>query len=138
MLIGEVANLAAVPAKTIRYYETIDLLPEPERTANGYRDYDDDVVDRLAFIRAAQASGFTLGEIRSVVAFRNRGEAPCAHVRSLIDQRATDIDRRIAELQGLRADLTRLAKRARRLDPADCDPASICHIISTPVSRSQE
>ena len=52
--------------------------------------------------------------------------------------RATDIDRRIAELQGLRADLTRLAKRARRLDPADCDPASICHIISTPVSRSQE
>jgi hypothetical protein len=58
-------------------------------------------------------------------------------VRALIDQRATDIDQRIAELRRMRADLTRLAKRARRLDPADCDPASICHIISTQLCRSQ-
>ncbi len=118
-------------AKTIRYYESIGLLACAERSTNGYRDYGDDVVDRLAFIRAAQSSGFTLGEIRSVVAFRNRGETPCAHVRDLIDQRATEIDARIAELERIRADLRRLTRRAKHLDPADCDPASICHIIKT-------
>ena len=117
--------------KTIRYYEGIGLVPLPERTANGYRWYDEAIMDRLAFIRAAQASGLSLGEIRSVIAFRNRGETPCVHVRALIDQRAAEIDRRIAELQQIRADLARLAKRARRLDPAECDPASVCHIIST-------
>lgn len=129
--IGEAADLAAVAAKTIRYYETIGLLPPPARAANGYRNYGPGILERLAFIRAAQASGFTLGEIRSIVAFRNRGETPCAHVRTLIDQRAAEIDRRIADLQQMRAALTRLAKRARRLDPADCDAASICHIIPT-------
>jgi len=130
--IGEVAERAGVPTKTIRYYETIGLLPAPDRAANGYRDYADGIIDRLAFIRAAQVSGLTLGEIRSIVAFRNRGETPCAHVRDLIDQRAADIDRRISELQEIRAELTRLAERALRLDPADCSPASICHIITAP------
>lgn len=134
MRIGEVAERAGVPAKAIRYYETIGLLPAPDRAANGYRNYADGIIDRLAFIRAAQASGLTLGEIRSIVAFRNRGETPCAHVRDLIDQRAADIDRRISELQAIRAELARLADRALGLNPADCSPALICHII-TPSGR---
>ncbi len=137
MRIGEVAERAGVPAKTIRYYETIGLLPAPDRAANGYRDYADGIIDRLAFVRAAQVCGFTLGEIRGIVAFRNRGETPCAHVRDLIDQRAADIDRRVSELQEMRAELARLAERALRLDPADCSPASICHIISTPARRGK-
>jgi len=92
-------------------------------------------LDRLAFIRAAQASGLTLGEIRGVVAFRDRGETPCDHVHSLIDQRAAEIDRRINELQSVRADLARLAQRARQLDPTDCDATAVCHIIGPPVHR---
>lgn len=132
MRIGEVAERAGVPAKTIRYYETIGLLPAPDRAANGYRDYADGIIDRLAFVRAAQVSGLTLAEIRSIVAFRNRGETPCAHVHDLIGQRAADIDQRILELQETRAELARLAERALQLNPADCSPASICHIITTP------
>jgi DNA-binding transcriptional MerR regulator len=131
MLIGEVADRSGLPAKTIRYYESIGLVPAPARAPNGYRSYDDEILTRLAFIRAAHSSGLTLGEIRGVIAFRDRGETPCEHVRELIDQRTAEIDRRIAELQHLRADLTRLAQRARRLDPADCDPASVCHIIAS-------
>jgi len=127
--IGEAAERSGVPAKTIRYYEEIGLLPTPDRGPNGYRRYSDDVLGRLSFIRAAQASGFTLGEIRGVIALRDRGRAPCAHVRTLIDERAAEVDRRIADLQAVRAELRHLARRARRLDPSDCDPGRICHLI---------
>jgi DNA-binding transcriptional MerR regulator len=129
MRIGELAAVAGVPTKTIRYYEKIGVLAPPSRTASGYRAYDHTVVDRLQFIRAAQAVGLTLGEIRSIIALRDRGETPCAHVMDLITGRATEVDQRITELQRLRADLDKLARRARRLDPADCNPKKICHLI---------
>jgi DNA-binding transcriptional MerR regulator len=129
MRIGELSSAAGVPTKTIRYYERIGVLAAPRRTASGYRAYDPPAVDRLRFIRAAQAVGLTLGEIRSIVALRDRGETPCAHVMDLINTRAAELDQRINELQRLRADLERLARRARRLDPDDCDPNRICHLI---------
>lgn len=121
---------SGVPVKTIRYYEDIAVLAEPDRTPSGYRDYDEPVVERLAFIRAAQAVGLTLGEIRQVIALRERGETPCAHVVELVERRADEIERRIAELQRLQGELRRLAVRAQRLDPADCDAERVCHVIS--------
>ena len=129
MRIGEVARRSGVPIRTIRYYEDIGVLDPPPRRASGYRDYDDGVIDRLAFVRSAQTVGLTLGEIREIVAFRARGETPCAHVINLIAQRSADLSRRIAELQTMQAELTRLARRARSLDPRDCHPSQICHII---------
>jgi DNA-binding transcriptional MerR regulator len=128
--IGEVAQRSGVPVKTIRYYEEIGVLAPPARTASGYRDYDAGVVDRLAFVRAAQAIGLTLGEIREIVALRDRGEAPCAHVTELIGRRAAEIEARITDLQRLQRELRRLARRARSLDPADCEPGLVCHLIS--------
>ena len=130
MRIGELADRTGVPVKTIRYYEDIGVLAPPERAPSGYRDYDDPVIDRLAFIRAAQAVGLTLGEIRQVVALRERGETPCAHVVTLLEHRADEISERIIELQRLQGDLRRLAARAKGLDPADCDPQRICHVIA--------
>lgn len=131
MLIGELAARSQVPAKTIRYWETVGVLAPPDRSANGYRHYDPGVIDRLAFICAAQASGLTLDEIRSVIVLRDEGHAPCEHVGELIERRKAELDARIAELQQLRHELDRLADRARQLDPADCDPSSICDIIAT-------
>lgn len=130
MRIGELADRSGVPVKTIRYYEDIGVLGPPERTSSGYRDYDDPAIDRLAFIRAAQAVGLTLGEIRQVVALRERGETPCTHVVALLERRADEIGQRIAELQRLQGDLRRLAARAVRLDPTDCDPQRVCHVIA--------
>lgn len=130
MLIGRVATRSGVSAKTIRYYEAIGLLPEPERHANGYRDYPEAILERLGFIRAAQASGFTLGEIREIIAFRDQGQRPCDHVRNLISRHAADVERRIAELQLVRDGLDRLARRASRLDPDDCLPSDVCHILA--------
>ncbi len=127
--IGELAERSGLSAKAIRYYEEIGVLPEPARTPAGYRDYDAATLDRLTFIRAAQAVGLTLGEIREVVALRDRGETPCAHVLDLLRERAAEVDRRIAELQRLRGELAKLARRARSLDPADCAPDRICHLI---------
>lgn len=129
MRIGEVARRSGVPVKTIRYYEDIGVLDAPPRTSSGYRDYGDSVLDRLAFVRSAQTVGLTLGEIREIVAFRARDEPPCAHVTKLIAQRSSDLSRRIAELEAMKAELTRLANRARSLDPQDCHPSQICHII---------
>jgi DNA-binding transcriptional MerR regulator len=135
MRIGEVADQAGIRSRTIRYYERLGLLPPAQRAANGYRDYDEHILDRLAFIRAAQADSFTLAEIHRIIAVRDDGEAPCTHVRALIDQHAADIDRRIAELHRLRVELTNLSERARALDPADCRPEAICEIIGARPTR---
>jgi DNA-binding transcriptional MerR regulator len=127
--IGEVAQRSGVPVKTIRYYEDIGVVDPPQRTASGYRDYDDNVLERLAFVRSAQTVGLKLGEIREIVAFHARGETPCAHVAALLTHRSAELSRRIAELERMKAELSRLARRAQSLDPRDCHPSQVCHVI---------
>ena len=129
MLIGELASKTGLTTKAIRFYEAQRLLQQPRRTAGGYRDYGEDVLDRISFIRAGQAIGFTLGELREVIAFRDQGQAPCSHVATLLDQKAEDIDQRITELVLLRDTLHTLRERASRLDPATCPPTTVCHLI---------
>lgn len=129
MLIGEVARRSGISTKTLRYYEDIGLLDEPARSASGYRHFEDGVLDRLAFIRSAQALGLTLGEIRGIVGLRDNGDTPCGHVLDLLRARASDIDRTIRELQALQAELRRLVDRAETLDAAACDPRRVCHLI---------
>lgn len=129
MRIGELAARAGVTAKAIRHYERVGVLPPPRRTDAGYRDYGEGALARLAFVRAAKAVGLTLGEIREVIAFRERGEAPCAHVLALIERRAAELSQRIAALERLRQELRELAERGRALDPADCAPDAVCHVI---------
>lgn len=112
-------------------YEDIGLLSQPERTASGYRDFDEGALDRLSFIRAAQAVGLSLGEIRGIVAMRDAGETPCGHVLELLRARSAELDQRIVELRSLRSELHRLERRAKGLDPADCDPRRVCHLIGS-------
>ena len=88
MQIGELARRAHTTTKALRYYEAIGLLVPDSRTPSGYRQYGPNALDRLAFIRAAQALGFSLGEIRGIVGLRDRGETPCEHVLQLRDSGA--------------------------------------------------
>lgn len=125
------AQRAGTTTKTLRFYEQLGLLPEPDRTRAGYRDYDDGVVDRLRFVQAARAAGLTLAEIRDVIAVREEVGPPCEHVTSLLDTHAVELDQRIAELTALREEVQRLRERARTLDPGSCDADGVCHVIPT-------
>jgi MerR family copper efflux transcriptional regulator len=127
MLIGELARHTGTTTKTLRFYETEGLLPAPERTRSGYRDYPSDAAGRVAFIRDAQKAGLTLRQIGQILAIRDDGEPPCQHVGQLVDRRLREVEQRIAELRQTRTQLRELARRTRELDPADC--GGYCDII---------
>src|SRR3972149_11839937 len=106
--IGKVAKKTSVNPKTIRYYEEINLLPKPKRERNNYRFYSHDTVTRLNFIKKAQSLGFTLKEIKEILALRDRGFRPCTHVRGLFRQRVINLEQKLAELTTLRRELKKL------------------------------
>lgn len=130
MRIGALADATGVPAKTLRYWEAEGLLHEPDRTPSGYRDYQPQAADRVAFIRHAQAAGLTLRQIGDILAIRDDGQPPCEHAAALVDQRIADVEDRLSELQHTRAALRELRRRLAALDPADCDPATVCSAIT--------
>jgi MerR family transcriptional regulator, copper efflux regulator len=128
MKIGEIAGRAGVPAKTIRFWEDQQLLPPPARTPAGYRDYGPAILERLAFIRHAQAAGLTLEQIRQVLGIRDGGQPPCVHVTGLITRRLAEVEARLAELARTHDQLAALAARAAAQNPADCQ--GYCSIIA--------
>ncbi len=130
MKIGELGHRCDVSTKTIRYYESIGLLDAPARAANGYRDYGDDAVERLGFIRDAQATGLTLAEVASVLELKGSGERSCAHTMALIEAHVVSIDAQIEQLVAARRELAALAERARGLDPSSCTDPNRCQVIA--------
>lgn len=130
MLIGELADSVGLPSQTIRFYEREGLLPPPSRTANGYRVYDEGTLNRLGFIRAGQAAGLSLAEIRGIIDLREDGHVPCSHVTSLLAAKLDELRTRQRELAVLAADLEHLVTRSQHLDPADCADAAICHVLT--------
>jgi MerR family mercuric resistance operon transcriptional regulator len=129
MRIGDIANECGIGTQTIRFYERRQLLPPADREANGYRVYDEHTVERIRFIQRAQAAGLTLAEIGGILDVRADGRPPCVHVSELLDSRLHEVDQRMAELAVLRADLATLVDRSHTLDPGDCPPRQICHIL---------
>jgi len=138
MKIGELAETCGVTSKTVRYYESIGLVPAPERTPSGYRDYPTDAADRLHFIRDAQATGLTLTEIQSVLELKDAGATTCEHTQMLVDRHLHDLDEQIGRLQQARSELKALATRARSLDPADCTDSTRCQVITAATDQSDE
>lgn len=130
MRIGELGDRCGVSTKTIRYYESIGLLDEPERTASGYRAYAADAVERLRFIRDAQATGLTLAEISSVLELKSVGERSCAHTTALIEAHVDAIDAQISQLRSARTELAALLRRSQGLDPTSCIDPNRCQVIS--------
>ena len=131
MKIGELAGEVGINTKTVRYYESIGLLPDPPRLASGYRDYGADASERLRFIRDAQRTGLSLAEIQSVLELKDSGARSCAHTLSLLERHLSEIDEQIARLDSARAELVVLAERARGLDPAGCTDENRCQVIDS-------
>lgn len=129
MLIGELAQAVGATAKTLRFYEEQGLLSPAERTPAGYRDYTTDAIARVDFIHRGQAAGLALAQIKQILNIRDRGQAPCDHVRDLLDTRLTDLDQQIRSLTELRATIAELRDQATHPDPDSCDPEEVCKYL---------
>jgi DNA-binding transcriptional MerR regulator len=131
MQIQELSQSTGVPAKTIRYYESIDLLPAPGRRANGYRDYSDADVDRVKLVAGARRLDFCLDDIQEILALRDRREAPCRVVLDLLEQKVTEVRQRIAQLQRLEKELRQLHALGLTFPTDDVDGKNcVCHLVS--------
>src|SRR5262245_18806960 len=113
--IRELSVRTGVPAKTIRYYEQIGLLPPAQRAPNGYRRYGDADVERLQFIRSARSLDFTLDEITEIMAVRDRGTPPCRYVMNVLRDRISEIEDRILRLGRIEEKLKNLYHAGRHL-----------------------
>lgn len=130
MKIGELARKTGLTTKTIRYYEDIGLIPEPDRDLNDYREYSERAIDRLLFIRDAQGSGLSLTEVASILELREEGQGTCHHVAELLERHLADLDEHLRELRKTRKKLAALTERAHRLDPAHCTDPIRCQTIA--------
>jgi DNA-binding transcriptional MerR regulator len=124
MTIGELAKKIGVNVQTIRYYEREGLLPDAHRWPDsGYRDFDDEAVLRLKFIRSAKDLGFTLREIKELLDMRILPGESCAEVRHMIGTKLADLDRRMTEMRRLRRSLVKLEAACGRRSKAETCPA---------------
>lgn len=128
MNIGTAAGLCGLPAKTIRYYEDIELVV-PDRRDNGYRDYGEADVDNLRFLRRARGLGFSIEECRQLLSLYENRERASKDVKELASVHLAEIDHKITELQGLREILRKVIKEC----PGDDDPN--CPILEELASK---
>jgi len=129
MRIGELARIVGTTTNTLRFYEAQSLLAEADRTSAGYRDYPGEAINRVDFIRRAKSAGLTLAQIREILQIRDRGQAPCDHVRDVLDVRLADLDAQIGQILALRDTLIGLRNQAADPEPATCAPDQICRYL---------
>ena len=126
MKIGEVADRGGVNLQTIRYYEREGLLPQPPRLPSGYRVYAEPTVRRLRFIKRAQELGFTLAEIRDLLALRIDHDRDRSEVRAIAEAKVFDIQEKIRTLSAMKEALVRLTEHC-----CGHGPASECPILES-------
>lgn len=136
MKIGDLARAAGVSTKAIRYYEQLGVLPKPERADNGYRVYAQSALERLTFVKDAQATGLSLDEIAAILGMREQGEATCGHVMHLLEHHLDQLDAKIVALKKTRTTLAAITDHARQLDPASCLDPNRCQTIE-PISGTE-
>lgn len=129
MRIGEAAAATGLTTKTLRFYEDCGLLPAAQRASNGYREYGDETVARLDFIRRGRVAGLTLAQIGDILRVRDAGDAPCTHVVDSLARQVAHLDRQIAELIALRATVAEYHDTVAAADPVGCDPERICSYV---------
>lgn len=124
LTIGRLAREAGVNVQTVRYYERVGLLPMPDRSQAGYRQYPAESVRIIRFIKNAQQLGFSLAEIADLMRFRSDRRKSCRHVRAMVRTKLTTLADQVESLQTAHSDLSGLLKMCR-----GDSPASECPII---------
>ena len=120
MQIGRVAEHSGVPAKTIRYYEEIGLISKPERTPSGYREYDKQGVEVLRFVSRARGLGFSIKDVKNLLALYNDRERARADVKKIALEHVDEIERKMAELDSIRRTLLHLADKCHGDEWPEC------------------
>src|SRR6266545_2353602 len=115
MLAGEAAKVLGVGIQTLHFYEQQGLIPPPPRSEGGYRIYTPEIIERVRFIRKAQALGFSLDEVKEIFGLVRRGSSPCGRVQTKLAEKLEEVDRRLEELRGFRAELASLVNQAAEL-----------------------
>ncbi len=121
LTIGRLAAAAGVNLETVRYYERIGLMPSPARTASGHRAYEEGHIRRLAFVRRARELGFSIEQIRGLLALAEPSRPSCAEVSELARARLGEVRTKLADLARLERILTDAISRCSG-DPAPCCP----------------
>jgi MerR family mercuric resistance operon transcriptional regulator len=124
--IGQLARAAEVPTSTVRFYERAGLLAPIDRSEGNYRLYTDASLRRLRFIRAAQATGFTLEDVKTLLGSREGNPPSCDEVQALIQQRLAEIDKRLRELRHVQQVLKVSLQKCKRIAQRGC-----CHVLET-------
>lgn len=117
---GELAARTGCNLETVRYYEKIDLLPDPPRRANGYRAYDENHVRRLRFILRARELGFDIGEIRGLLMLVDTERRTCAEVKQRTERHLAEVRGKIADLKRIEHVLAKTAARCSGDEVPDC------------------
>ena len=120
MNIGRASELSGIPSKTIRYYESIGLLPLPARTGSGYRDYSAPEIEIMRFIQRARHLGFPIKDVCELLDLWNDTDRNSAQVKSLTKRHIDEIEEKIAELESMRNTLVTLADKCNGDDRPDC------------------
>lgn len=128
MKIGELANRVGVNIQTVRYYERRGLLPEPERTESGYREYDEHDIHRMEFILRAKDLGFTLTEIRELMELRVDPGRTAEDVRARALEKIADTEAKIRDLEEIRGGLQRLVGLCEAHGPVE--ECALMHTIT--------
>jgi len=126
--IGEVSKRSGIGIEALRFYEKSGLLDKPSRTFGGYRVYGPEILERLAFIKQAQALGFSLDEIKRIVDDARTGQSPCDEVREIVSRRLEELDERMRELRRYRKEL---AETLEEWNKMRCAPGHICGLIES-------
>lgn len=124
---GQLAKKAGVNIETIRYYERRGLLPKPGRRESGYRQYSDESVKRVQFIRHAKELGFSLKEIHELLSLRHDPGTPCSLVKKRAESKIEDIEAKIRTLQGMKKALVKLTNTC-----SGKGPLKGCTILDVP------
>lgn len=126
LTIGRLARLGGVNLETIRYYEREGLLPKPPRTEAGYRLFPSETARKLRFIKRAQELGFSLAEIRELLALRMKPGTKSEHIRARAQLKIADIEQKIRTLEAIKKTLRKMTERCD-----GCGPLSECPILES-------
>jgi Cu(I)-responsive transcriptional regulator len=118
--IGDLARLTGTKVETIRYYERLGLLPPPARTGGNYRAYSRGHLERLSFVRRGRDLGFSLDEVRELLRLSDDRSQSCAEVDRIAQAHLVEVERKLADLKALGAELRRLIDQCQRSTVAEC------------------